>query len=75
MDVLHRSVALWEGGNREALARFLAEAAAGRDDQVRLVAQTLVDILPPDDGERRLLEGFLAGRESLPDVPRQERLL
>ena len=44
VDVLHRSVALWEGGNREALARFLAEAAAGRDDQVRLVAQTLVDI-------------------------------
>ena len=75
VDVLHRSVALWEGGNREALARFLAEAAAGRDDQVRLVAQTLVDILPPDDGERRLLEGFLAGRESLPEVPRQERLL
>ena len=75
VDVLHRAVALWEGGNREALARFLAEAAAGRDDQVRLVAQTLVDILPPDDGERRLLEGFLAGRESLPEVPRQERLL
>ncbi len=75
VDVLHRSVALWESGNREALARFLAEAATGRDDQVRLVAQTLVDILPPDDGERRLLEGFLAGRESLPEVVRQERLL
>ncbi|MCX6032094.1 MAG: DUF1156 domain-containing protein [Chloroflexi bacterium] len=75
VDVLHRSVALWESGNRESLAQFLAEAAAGRDDQVRLVAQTLVDILPPDDGERRLLEGFLAGRESLPEVPRQERLL
>ncbi len=75
VDVLHRAVALWEGGNREALARFLAEAATGRDDQVRLVAQTLVDILPPDDGERRLLEGFLAGRDSLPEVPRQERLL
>jgi adenine-specific DNA methylase len=75
VDVLHRSVTLWEKGDREALARFLAEAAAGRDDQVRLVAQTLVDILPPDDGERRLLEGFLAGRESLPEVVRQERLL
>jgi adenine-specific DNA methylase len=75
VDVLHRAVTLWEKGDREALARFLAEAAAGRDDQVRLVSQTLVDILPPDDGERRLLEGFLAGRESLPEAPRQERLI
>ncbi len=75
VDVLHRSVALWEKGDREALARFLAEATTGRDDQVRLVAQTLVNVLPPDDAERRLLEGFLAGRESLPEVVRQERLL
>jgi adenine-specific DNA methylase len=75
VDVLHRAVVLWESGNREALARFLAEAAAGRDEQVRLVAQTLVNILPSDDNERRLLEGFLAGRESLPEVVRQERLL
>jgi hypothetical protein len=42
---------------------------------VRLVAQTLVNILPGDDAERRLLEGFLAGRDVLPEVPRQERLL
>jgi hypothetical protein len=39
------------------------------------VAQTLADVLPEDDREKRLLEGFLAGQESLPDVPRQERLL
>ena len=75
VDVLHRAVVLWEGGHREVLGRFLAEAAAGRDDQVRLVAQTLVNILPADDDERRLLEGFLARRKSLPEVVRQERLL
>ena len=75
IDVLHRAVTLWERGNREALARFLAEAAPSRDEQMRLVAQTLVDILPPDDAERRLLEGFLAGRDSLPEAPRQERLV
>jgi putative DNA methylase len=75
IDVLHRAATLWESGDREALARFLAEGARGREDQVRLVAQTLINILPDDDTERRLLEGFLAGRDVLPEVVRQERLL
>jgi adenine-specific DNA methylase len=75
IDVLHRAATLWESGDREGLTAFLAEGARGREDQVRLVAQTLVNILPADDGERRLLEGFLAGREVLPETPRQERLL
>jgi len=75
IDVLHRAATLWESGDREALARFLTEGARGREDQVRLVAQTLINILPADDAERRLLEGFLAGRDVLPEVPRQERLL
>jgi hypothetical protein len=68
-------VTLWESGDREGLAEFLAAGARGREDQVRLVAQTLVNILPGEDAERRLLEGFLAGRDVLPDVPRQDRLL
>jgi hypothetical protein len=72
---LQQAVTLWERGDRQGLARFLAEGARGREDQVRLVAQTLVNILPGDDAERRLLEGFLAGRDTLPEVPRQERLL
>jgi putative DNA methylase len=75
VDVLHQAVVLWEAGDREGLARFLAEGARGREEQVRLVAQTLVNILPDDDAERRLLEGFLAGRDVLPEVARQERLL
>ena len=75
VDVLHRAATLWERGDREGLARFLAKGARGREDQVRLVAQTLINILPDEDAERRLLEGFLAGRDVLPEVPRQERLL
>jgi putative DNA methylase len=74
IDVLQRAATLWERGDREGLSGFLAEGARGREDQVRLVAQTLVNILPGDDAERRLLEGFLAGRDVLPETPRQERL-
>lgn len=75
VDVLHQAVVLWERGQRPELAEFLANAARGREDQVRLVGQTLIDILPPDDAERRLLEGFLTGRDSLPAAPVQDRLL
>lgn len=74
VDVLHRAVTLWEHGERQALDEFLAEGTRGREDQVRLVAQTLINILPNGDAERRLLEGFLAGRDVLPEVVRQERL-
>jgi putative DNA methylase len=74
IDVVHRAATLWEHSERQALAEFLAQGARGREDQVRLVAQTLVNILPSDSDERRLLEGFLQGRDVLPQVPRQERL-
>jgi adenine-specific DNA methylase len=75
IDVLHRAATLWESGDRQALAEFLAEGARAREDQVRLVAQTLINILPDEDSERRLLEGFLAGRDVLPEVARRGRLL
>ena len=66
---------LWERGDRQALAEFLSGGARGREDQLRLVAQTLVNILPEDEGERRLVEGFLSGRDVLLDVQMQGRLL
>jgi hypothetical protein len=74
IDVVHRAVVLWAQGDRDALAQFLAKAASDREAKVRLVAQTLINILPDGDSERRLLEGFLAGRDLLPEVGRQERL-
>ncbi len=75
IDVLHRAASLWEKGDRLILAEFLAEAARGREERVRIVAQTLINVLPDDDYEGRLLDNFLKGRDVLPDAPRQERLL
>ena len=75
IDVLHRAATLCESGDRQALVEFLVEGARAREDQVRLVAQTLINILPDEDSERRLLEGFLVGRAVLPEVVRWERLL
>ena len=74
IDVLHRAAALWEQGTRQELAAFLKQVAYGQEEKLRLVAQTLINILPDDDAERRLLEGFLAGRDVLPEVATQDRL-
>lgn len=43
---------------------------------VQVVAQALVDILPDDDAEERLLDSFLKGRDVLPlaEAARQEQL-
>ncbi len=74
IDVLHQAAALWEQGAREELSAFLKKGAYGQEEKLRLVAQTLINILPDEDGERRLLEGFLAGRDVLPEVASQDRL-
>jgi len=75
IDVLHRAVVLWERSERDALAQFLARTAADRKDQLRIVAQSLINTLPKGGAEHRLLEGFLAGRDLLSEAQRQDRLL
>ena len=49
------------------MVEFLAEFDQGRDEQVCLVARMLVNILPDDTIKRRLLGGFLVGRDMLPE--------
>src|SRR5690606_17310305 len=74
IDVLHRAAMLWSAGDRRALAEYLAMHAMGRVDGLRAVAQALVNVLPDGDRERRLLEGFLTGQDTLRDVPYSQRL-
>jgi len=67
VDVLPRAATLWERGDRDGLARFLAEGARGREDQVRLVAHG-----SPDPGQhparrrRAPPAGGLPGRAGYP---------
>jgi adenine-specific DNA methylase len=75
IDVLHRAVLIWQEGDRRALAEYLAQHALGREEEVHAVAQALVNVLPQGDKERQLLENYLQGSSSLPDVPGQLKLL
>ncbi len=66
IDVLHRALRIWQGGDRQALVEFLETHAASRGDAVSVVAQAIASVLPPQDEERRMLENFLQGSENLP---------
>ena len=66
VSVLHRALREWQGEGRQALADYLARHAAGREDALHVVAQAIVSVLPGADEERRMLENYLQGSESLP---------
>lgn len=79
MDVLHRVLLLWEKGRREAMVETLARSPYGRSEAFYRVAQAISETLPNENKEKKLLDGFLAGRERIQDevndTTRQQRLL
>jgi putative DNA methylase len=63
VDVLHRAPLLWEKGKRADLVQTLV--ASGRSEVFYRVAQAISETLPVESREKKLLDGFLAGRERL----------
>jgi hypothetical protein len=78
IDVLHRVLLLWEKGKREAIVETLVHSPYGRSEAFYRVAQAISETLPNDNKEKKLLDGFLAGRERIRDevndMERQQRL-
>ena len=67
IDVLHVILLLWEKGQREAMVQFLAATGYGRSEAFYRVAQAVSETLPNESREKKLLDGFLAGRERVRD--------
>ena len=63
IDVLHRVLLLWEKGRREELVQVLAASGYGRSEAFYRVAQAISETLPNESKEKKLLDGFLVGRE------------
>jgi putative DNA methylase len=63
IDVLHRVLLLWEKNRREELVEALASSGYGRSEAFYRVAQAVSETLPNDSKEKKLLDGFLVGRE------------
>jgi len=78
IDVLHRVLLLWEKGRREEMVQALAASGYGRSEAFYRVAQAVSETLPNDSKEKKLLDGFLVGRERVREevgkTARQERL-
>jgi adenine-specific DNA methylase len=63
IDVLHRVLLLWEKGRREEMVQALAASGFGHSEAFYRVAQAVSETLPNESKEKKLLDGFLAGRE------------
>ena len=74
IDVLHTVLLLWEKGQRDELIEMLAESGYGDSEAFYRVAQAISETLPIESREKKLLDGFLAGRERVREEMSQGRL-
>jgi putative DNA methylase len=65
IDVLHKVLLLWKKGKSEEIATILRDTGYGKSDVFYRVAQAISESLPNGNGEKKLLEGFLAGKERI----------
>nr|WP_290725165.1 hypothetical protein [Archaeoglobus sp.] len=64
MDVLHKVLLLWEKGKRDEITETLQETGWLKDSFFRF-AQAVSECLPNDSKEKKLLDGFLTGKERI----------
>jgi putative DNA methylase len=78
IDVLHRVLILWKEGKRDEMKEVLAETGWGNKDAFYRVAQAISETLPLESKEKKLLDGFLSGKERLisevGDIDKQKKL-
>ena len=67
IDVLHRVLLLWKSGRKEDMKKVLRETGYGEKESFYRVAQTISETLPIDSREKKLLDGFLSGKNKLVD--------
>jgi len=73
VDVLHKVLKLWEKGDREGIIKTLQETNYLKDSFFKF-AQAISETLPKDSKEKKLLDGFLVGRENIIKSAKDEKL-
>ena len=74
IDTLHKVLLLWEKGQRDEMLRVLRDSDFGDSEAFYRVAQAISETLPIESREKKLLDGFLAGRERVREQIRQGSL-
>jgi putative DNA methylase len=72
VDVLHHVLLLWKQGKNEEMIGVLKESGFGKSDVFYRVAQAISESLPNEAKEKKLLDGFLAGRQRIAENVRKE---
>ncbi len=67
IDVLHKTLLLWEKSKKEDLLGTLITSGFGKSEVFYRVAQAISETLPVDCKEKKLLDGFLSGKERIKD--------
>jgi adenine-specific DNA methylase len=65
IDILHSVLLLWEKSKRDDMLNLLRESGYGKSEAFFRVAQAISETLGNESKEKKLLDGFLAGRERL----------
>ncbi len=72
VDVLHYTLLLWKRGKTEDIVKVLKETGFGKSDVFYRVGQAISESLPSGSKEKKLLEGFLQGKQRISeDIRRQ----
>jgi len=65
IDVLHHILLLWEKSKSADILNRLKDTGYGRSEAFYRVAQAISECLPIESKEKKLLDGFLVGRERI----------
>ena len=65
IDVLHRVLLLWKKGKYDEVTNVLRETGYGKSDVFYRVSQAVSESLIDGDREKKLLDGFLSGKERI----------
>jgi hypothetical protein len=72
IDTLHHVLLLWENSKRDEMIKLLQTSGFGQSEAFYRVAQAVSETLPNESKEKKLLDGFLSGRERLKEDVRKE---
>lgn len=65
IDVLHKALLLWKAGRKDEIKELLSKTGYRRKEAFYRTAQAISETLPIDSKEKKLLDGFLSGKERL----------
>lgn len=68
IDILHHVLLLWEKNKRNHMIKLLKETDYGESEAFYRVAQAGFETLPNESKDKKLLDGFLVGRERVREV-------